>query len=104
MTRIVMGLQLGCCLTNVGQRGEYCGMVQVNVYEAKTQLSRLLDAVAAGDDVVIARAGRPIARLIPYAHEAAPRRPGAWRGRVQIAEDFDEWPAELETAFFGEAE
>ena len=48
-------------------------MVQVNVYEAKTQLSRLLDAVAAGDNVVIARAGRPIARLIPYAHRAAPR-------------------------------
>jgi prevent-host-death family protein len=79
-------------------------MVQVNVYEAKTQLSRLLDQVAAGDDVVIARAGRPVARLVPYAHRAAPRRPGAWRGRVHIAEDFDVLPAELEAAFTGETE
>ncbi len=78
--------------------------VQVNVYDAKTQLSRLLDQVAAGEDVVIARAGRPVARLVPYARSTAPRRPGAWRGRVEIAADFDVLPAELEAAFAGDAE
>jgi len=78
--------------------------IQVNVYDAKTQLSRLLDQVAAGEDVVIARAGRPVARLVPYARPTSPRRPGAWRGRVEIAADFDVLPAELEAAFAGEGE
>ena len=78
--------------------------VQVNVYDAKTQLSRLLDQVAAREDVVIARAGRPVARLVRYAQSTAPRRPGAWRGRVEIAADFDGLPAELDAAFAGDAE
>ena len=78
--------------------------VQVNVYDAKTHLSRLLDQVAAGEEVVIARSGRPVARLIPYARPGAPRRPGAWRGRVTIADDFDTLPTELEAAFTGDAE
>jgi len=78
--------------------------IQVNVYDAKTHLSRLLDQVAAGEDVVIARAGRPVARLVPYARPASARRPGAWRGRVEIADDFDVLPAELEAAFAGDAE
>ena len=59
-------------------------MTTVNVHEAKTQLSRLLEEVRAGKDVVIARAGRPIARLIPIEDEA-PRRPGLAKGRVTDA-------------------
>jgi prevent-host-death family protein len=61
----------------------------VNVHEAKTHLSRLLDRVAAGTEVTIARAGKPVARLVPL---SAPkhRRLGADRGRVTIAHDFDE--------------
>ncbi len=59
-------------------------MTTVNVHEAKTQLSRLLEEVRAGKDVVIARAGRPIARLIPIEDEA-PRRPGLAKGRVTNA-------------------
>jgi prevent-host-death family protein len=60
----------------------------VNVHEAKTHLSRLLDRVAAGDEVTIAKAGKPIARLVPI---AAPdtRRLGLDAGRVTIADDFD---------------
>lgn len=76
-------------------------MEQVNVYEAKTQLSRLLERVEAGEVIVIAHAGRPIARLVPYTHSAE-RHPGAWRGQVRIAEDFDDLPEGLLGAFGGE--
>jgi prevent-host-death family protein len=75
----------------------------VNVYEAKTHLSQLLDRAAAGEEIVIARAGRPIARLVALS-DAPPRHrsPGAWRGKVSIADDFDELPIEMEAAFRGE--
>jgi prevent-host-death family protein len=59
----------------------------VNVHEAKTQLSRLLEGVEAGEDIVIARAGKPVARLVPVAEGA--RRPGRLKGKVVMAEDFD---------------
>jgi prevent-host-death family protein len=74
----------------------------VNVYEAKTHLSRLLDRVCGGEEIVIARAGRPVARLAPLVERRAPRQPGAWRGRVRIARDFDELPDDLVAAFRGE--
>lgn len=65
--------------------------IQVNVLEAKTQLSRLLDRAEAGEEVVIARAGHPVARLVPIATGApdAPRMLGALQGRGWIADDFD---------------
>ncbi len=62
----------------------------VNVHEAKTNLSKLLRRVEAGEDVIIGRAGEPVARLTRVvAEERAPRPLGTWRGRVQIADDFD---------------
>jgi prevent-host-death family protein len=75
----------------------------VNVYEAKTHLSQLLDRAAAGEEIVIARAGRPVARLVALSEASSRRRtPGGWRGRVRIADDFDALPAEIEAAFRGE--
>lgn len=75
----------------------------VNVYEAKTHLSQLLDRAAAGEEIVIARAGRPVARLVALAEPSQQRRvPGEWRGRVTIADDFDDLPAEVDAAFRGE--
>jgi len=75
----------------------------VNVYEAKTHLSQLLDRAAAGEEIVIARAGRPVARLMPLADLPSQRRsPGGWRGKVRISDDFDELPAEIDAAFRGE--
>ncbi|HTW97872.1 MAG TPA: type II toxin-antitoxin system prevent-host-death family antitoxin [Acidimicrobiales bacterium] len=65
-------------------------MRTVNVHEAKTNLSRLLVEIEHGNEVVIARAGRPVARLVPAGARTAPRRPGGWRGRIAIAEDFDD--------------
>jgi prevent-host-death family protein len=77
-------------------------MDQVNVYEAKTHLSRLLDRVEAGEEIVIGRAGRPIARLVPYRRNTGARQPGSWRGKVHIADDFDELPEGIIAAFEGQ--
>lgn len=75
----------------------------VNVYEAKTHLSQLLDRAAAGEEIVIARAGRPVARLVALSGMSSQRRaPGAWRGKVSIADDFDELPDEMDAAFGGQ--
>ena len=77
-------------------------MSTVNIYEAKTQLSKLVDRAAAGEEIVIARAGRPVARLVPLGPERKPRQPGAWKGKVWMADDFDELPEEIMAAFRGE--
>jgi prevent-host-death family protein len=61
----------------------------VNIHEAKTHLSRLVERVEAGEEVVIARAGRPVARLVPFRRRTELRQPGLWRGRVEMAPDFD---------------
>jgi prevent-host-death family protein len=61
----------------------------VNIHEAKTHLSRLIERVESGEEVVIARAGRPVARLVPFRARTAARVPGLWRGRVRISPDFD---------------
>lgn len=75
----------------------------INVHQAKTQLSRLLDRVCEGGQVVIARNGRPVARLLPY--EAPPRRPGRLKGKLRIAADFDApLPPEILAAFTDETD
>jgi len=73
----------------------------VNIHQAKTHLSRLVEQAAAGDEIIIGKAGRPMARLIAYAPERTPRVPGAMRGRIRIAEDFDVTPEWLVDAFEG---
>jgi prevent-host-death family protein len=73
---------------------------QVNLYEAKTKLSHLVERAAAGEEIIIAKDGKPRARLVPLKSEPPLRRPGAGRGRVWIADDFDApLPAELLAAF-----
>jgi len=71
----------------------------VNVHDAKTHLSRLLERAEAGQEVVISRAGRPVAKLVPFSRRRAPRRLGLWRGKGWIAPDFDETPAGLVRLF-----
>ena len=63
--------------------------VQVNIHEAKTQLSKLLRRVQNGETVVIARAGRPVARLVPYQPQPAPRTPGNDASKIVLAPDFE---------------
>jgi prevent-host-death family protein len=61
----------------------------VNMHEAKTELSKLVERALAGEDIVIARAGVPVVRLVPV-QRTAPRKLGQWKGRVKLADDFNE--------------
>jgi prevent-host-death family protein len=73
----------------------------VNIHEAKTHLSRLVERAAAGEEVIIGKAGKPMARLVAYVDTPRPRVPGRWKKRVHIAADFDDTPEELLKAFEG---
>ena len=64
--------------------------MHINIYAAKTHLSRLIDQVNAGEEIVITRHGRPVARLVPAAATQPKRRLGTLRGEVWIGKDFDE--------------
>ena len=76
-----------------------------NIDEAKTTLSKLIESVLAGEEVIISKAGKPLVKLIPCQEEQAKNRtPGMWRGQVTIADDFDdELPAEILAGFMGDA-
>lgn len=75
-----------------------------NLYEAKTQLSKLVELAAAGEEIIIAKAGRPMARLVALGAPARRREPGGWEGRVVITDDFDApLPDDLLAAFEGRA-
>lgn len=74
----------------------------VNIYDAKTGFSRLVARVEHGERVTISRNGRPVARLVPIEAERVRREPGAWKGQVVIADDFDEFTAQDERDWYGE--
>ena len=77
-------------------------VAEVNVHEAKTNLSRLLARVEAGEEIVIARAGKPIARLIPIETPRPPRRFGLMKDRIAVGADFDDpLPPEIQRYFEG---
>ncbi|MEC4670843.1 MAG: type II toxin-antitoxin system prevent-host-death family antitoxin [Nitrospirota bacterium] len=78
-------------------------MRTVNVYEAKTHLSHLLDLAASGEEIIIARSGKPLAKLVAYQEPAQRRKPGYWRGKIKIAKDFDDLSKDLQAAFYGNA-
>lgn len=63
--------------------------VQVNIHEAKTKLSKLLTRVKEGEEIIIAKAGKPVARLVPVFERPAKRLPGSAKGQVYISPDFD---------------
>jgi prevent-host-death family protein len=77
-------------------------MQTVNIHEAKTQFSKLIEAVSQGEEIVIARAGKPTARLVPLQAIKPVRKPGALKGKIHIADDFDApLPADILAAFEG---
>jgi prevent-host-death family protein len=78
----------------------------LNLYEAKTQLSKLVERAAGGEEIVIAKAGRPMARLVPLeaCRPKKLREPGLLKGNVWIAEDFDEWPEDILASFEADIE
>jgi prevent-host-death family protein len=79
-------------------------MDHINIHQAKTQLSRLIERAAGGEEIVIAKAGKPVARLVPYQPKGATRRPGTMRGKIKIKKNFDEpIPKELLASFEGKS-
>jgi prevent-host-death family protein len=76
-------------------------MTTVNVYEAKARLSALIAEAEQGGDVIIAKAGRPVVRLVPVHQRTSPHIPGSMEGRVVIGDDFDDYDADIATLFVG---
>lgn len=70
-------------------------MIVTTITEAKTQLSKLIERVLAGEEVVIGKAGKPMAKLVPYDFKNRVAKPGALKGEIKIAEDFDELPDDI---------
>ncbi|HET9864909.1 MAG TPA: type II toxin-antitoxin system prevent-host-death family antitoxin [Steroidobacteraceae bacterium] len=62
---------------------------KINIHQAKTHLSRLIEDVASGNEVLIAKGGRPMARLVPLGRDDTPRRPGMLKGKLRISDEFD---------------
>jgi len=78
--------------------------MEVDIHQAKTQLSRLLQRVARGEEITIARAGVPLARLVPIERSRVKRKLGIDQGKIWIADDFDAPPPELDVLSGGEDE
>ena len=74
-------------------------MVMANISEAKAQLSALIEKVLAGQEVIIGKAGKPVAKLVRYESTDRPRKPGALKGKITIADDFDTLPEDIADAF-----
>ena len=64
-------------------------MGSFNIYEAKSRLSQLVDRAANGEEIIIARAGRPVARLVAWRKRSVTRKPGRMSGRIRVARNFD---------------
>jgi len=70
-----------------------------NINEAKSRLSKLIERALSGEEVIIAKAGQPMVRLVPVHADDSPRVGGQWKGRVRIAKDFDALPEDIAAAF-----
>jgi prevent-host-death family protein len=74
-------------------------MLITNISEAKAQLSALIEKAMAGQEVIIGKAGKPVAKLVRYERSEKPRQPGALRGKIKIADNFDELPRDIAEEF-----
>ena len=80
-------------------------MAIINIHEAKTHFSRLVERAAAGEEIVIGKAGKPVARLTPYKAPAEFRRkPGSMKGKIRFLPGFDAADKEIEKMFYGETD
>lgn len=77
-----------------------------NISDAKATLSKLIEQVIRGEEVIIGKAGKPVAKLVPYSADTAPRELGigTWKGNIWIADDFDDLPDDVLAAFTGVAD
>jgi len=74
-------------------------MIVTNISEAKARLSSLVEKVLAGEEVIIGKAGKPVAKMVKYERSEKKRSPGVLRGRIRIADDFDVLPKDIAAAF-----
>ena len=74
-------------------------MVVRSITQAKAELSALIEEVQQGNEIIVAKAGKPVAKLIAYRGLATPRKPGAMAGEIWIAPDFDELPGDIAESF-----
>lgn len=74
-------------------------MIMENIYAAKTHFSKLIEKVLQGEDVVIAKAGKPVARLVPYKEKTKPVTYGTLKGKISISDDFDVYSEEVADMF-----
>jgi prevent-host-death family protein len=70
-----------------------------NIHQAKTHFSKLIERAAAGEEIVIGKAGKPVARLVPYEKAPPLRKAGSMKGKIRIAHDFADLPADVLEAF-----
>jgi prevent-host-death family protein len=92
--------------TNMSQEMGVDLMVITNISEAKATLSRLIEQVLNGQEVIIGKAGKPVAKLVPYTQDTSPRKLGAgqWKGKIWMADDFDDLPDDVLKLFTGDVE
>ncbi len=81
-------------------------MQVTNISEAKASLSQLIERVLRGEEVIIGKAGKPVAKLVPFDSDTSPRQLGigGWAGKIWIADDFDETPEDIVRLFYGDDE
>lgn len=73
----------------------------INIHQAKTNLSQLIEKTLRGEDVIIAKAGKPIVKLVAYKKTLKPRKPGALKGKIFVPDDFTEESEEINKLFYG---
>jgi prevent-host-death family protein len=76
--------------------------MQVNIYDAKTNLSSLIAKVREGKEVIIAKAGRPVAKIVSYKEEKAPRKFGLLKGKISVPDNFNDEDEEINKLFYGD--
>lgn len=77
-------------------------MITTNIHEAKTNLSRLIAQALSGKEIIISKAGEPVAKLIAYKEELKPRKLGLWKGKIKMSDNFDDEDPEINKLFYGE--
>ena len=75
-------------------------MLIANIHQAKTNLSKLIEATLAGEEVIIARAGKPVAKLITFVPKKKERVPGIWKGKVWMSDDFNDEDEKINKMFY----
>lgn len=73
----------------------------VNIHEAKTNLSKLIEKTSHGEEIIIAKAGKPVAKLVAHKEKLEPRKLGLLKGKIFIPDDFDDEDEEINKLFYG---